>query len=393
MSIPEACPLRVAHLTSAHPRDDIRVFLKQCRSLARAGFETHLVVADGLGDAVVDGVRVHDVGAPGGRLARMFHASRRVADRALGLGVDICHLHDPELLLHALRLRRAGKSVIFDAHEDVPRQLLGKPYLGQVRRQVLSWVFARFERFVSSRLDAVIGATPAIARRFQALNGLTVEVNNYPMPGELAFGSAEWTSGRNRVAYVGGIAQARGIREVVAALALTKSAVRLQLAGSFSESATEQAVKSDAGWAHVDELGMVSRGGVAELLARSVAGLVTFHDLPNHVDAQPNKMFEYMSAGIPVIASDFPLWREIVEGNRCGICVEPTDPAAIARAIDHLVTHPEEAAEMGRNGLLAVQSRYNWSVEEAKLIDLYQRLSGRRAGSRGPAAGRRVVQS
>jgi glycosyltransferase involved in cell wall biosynthesis len=384
--------MRVAHLTSAHPRDDIRVLLKQCCSLSKAGFETHLIVADGLGDQVVKGVQIHDVGAPGGRLDRMFHASRRVADRALELGAEVCHLHDPELLLHAMRLQRAGRAVIFDAHEDVPRQLLGKHYLGLIMRRILSWVFARFERFVCSRLDAVIGATPAIAQKFQSINDLTVEVNNYPMLGELSIGSADWTDRPNRVAYVGGVALARGIREVVSALALTNSAARLQLAGTFSESTTERQVKDDPGWSFVDELGVVSRSRVAEVLAGSVAGLVTFHNLPNHIDAQPNKMFEYMSAGIPVIASNFPLWREIVEGNRCGICVEPTDTSAIAKAIDHLVAHPDEAEEMGRNGLLAVQCRYNWSVEEAKLVALYQRLSSLRSGGSRQSPGNRMLQ-
>ena len=85
-------------------------------------------------------------------------------------------------------------------------------------------------------------------------------------------------------------------------------------------------------------------------------------------------MFEYMSAGVPVIASHFPLWREIIEGNDCGLCVDPLDPAAIAKAIDYLVTHPQEAERMGRNGQRAVAERYNWKIEEAKLLQLYAGL-------------------
>ena len=77
------------------------------------------------------------------------------------------------------------------------------------------------------------------------------------------------------------------------------------------------------GWESVREHGYLNRTQVREIMKRSIAGLVTFHDLPNHVDAQPNKMFEYMSAGLPVICSDFPLWRSIVEGSSCGICVDP----------------------------------------------------------------------
>jgi glycosyltransferase involved in cell wall biosynthesis len=85
-------------------------------------------------------------------------------------------------------------------------------------------------------------------------------------------------------------------------------------------------------------------------------------------------MFEYMAAGVPVIASHFPLWRQIVEGNACGICVDPLDPQAIAGAIDYLATHPEDAERMGRNGQRAVAAKYNWNIEEQKLLDFYAAL-------------------
>jgi glycosyltransferase involved in cell wall biosynthesis len=124
----------------------------------------------------------------------------------------------------------------------------------------------------------------------------------------------------------------------------------------------------------VSAIGQVNRAEVRNVLGRSVAGLVTFHALPNHVDAQPNKMFEYMSAGIPVIASNFALWRDIIEGNQCGICVDPMNPEAIAAAIDYLIEHPEDAKKMGENGRKAVLEKYNWLMEEKKLINLYKEL-------------------
>jgi glycosyltransferase involved in cell wall biosynthesis len=111
-------------------------------------------------------------------------------------------------------------------------------------------------------------------------------------------------------------------------------------------------------------------------LARSKAGIVTFLPAPNHIDAQPNKVFEYMSAGVPVIASHFPLWREIVEGNQCGLCVDPHEPEQIAEAIDYLLGHPDEARRMGENGMRAVQDRYNWAIEERKLRKFYEGLRG-----------------
>ena len=81
-----------------------------------------------------------------------------------------------------------------------------------------------------------------------------------------------------------------------------------------------------------------------------------------------------MAAGLPVIASNFSLWKQIIEGNQCGLCVDPLDPKAIAGAIDYLIAHPEEAERMGRNGQKAVQEKYNWGIEEQKLLHFYKTL-------------------
>ena len=150
--------------------------------------------------------------------------------------------------------------------------------------------------------------------------------------------------------YLGGIAEIRGIKEVIAALPDAPK-VRLNLAGKFSEAKVETEVKAWQGWQQVNQLGFIDRKQAAETLARSKAGIVTFHDVPNHVDAQPNKMFEYMSAGLPIITSNFPLWRQVVEGNECGICVDPSKPEQIAEAINYLLDNPEQAQKMAKQWL------------------------------------------
>lgn len=365
--------MKVAHLTSAHPRGDIRIFGKMCRSLAAANFKISLIVADGLADELRDGVQIHDIGASMGRIDRIKNAPNRVFHKALSLEADLYHLHDPELIPIGLKLKRMGKRVVFDSHEDVPKQLMGKPYLNKPALWTLSKVFGVFESWACKQFDGVIAATPFIRDKFLEINPRTVDINNFPLLGELD-AQVPWGEKAVEVCYVGGIGRIRGIAEVVKAMGLVQSGVRLNLCGRFSEPALEQACKSMSGWQQINDHGLVDRSVVKEVLGRSVAGLVSFHALPNHVDAQPNKMFEYMSAGIPVIASDFPLWREIVMGNNCGLCVDPMDPAAIAKAIDYLVQHPDEARQIGENGRRAVMARYNWSVEEVKLLDFYKSI-------------------
>lgn len=364
---------RIAHLTSVHSRSDIRIFLKECRSLEKAGYEVSLIVADGLGSGERDGVQIVDVGASQGRLDRMWRATRRVLSQARALDADLYHFHDPELIPAGLQLKRMGKRVIFDAHEDVPLQILGKPYLGPVARQVASRGFGAFERWAARRFDAIVAATPAIRDKFMALHPVVVDINNFPLPGELMADTAT-SQVRRDVCYVGGISEIRGIRELVSAMARVRTATRLKLCGVFVEPGVSAAVRSAPGWARVDEMGFRSRDEVRDVLSRCFAGLVTFHPLPNHLEAQPNKMFEYMSAGVPVIASDFPLWREVVVENGCGLCVDPRSPDDIARAIDALASDPGLVAEMGEKGRIAVRDRYNWTIEEGKLLGLYASL-------------------
>lgn len=365
---------KVVHLTSAHPRYDIRIYSKMCCSLIRS-YEVSLVVADGLNDELTNaGVRVYDVGANKGRLSRMINTTRDVYKKALLLNADVYHLHDPELIPTGLKLKKKGFKVIFDAHEDLPKQLKSKPYLNPILRKLLPTIFDVYERFALKKFDALVGATPSITEKLAKINPNSYNINNYPILGELNIASSsDWNAKLNEVCYLGGIAEIRGIKEVIASLTDAPLA-RLNLAGRFSEAHVENDVKTWDAWQQVNQLGFIDRKEAAEVLARSKAGIVTFHAYPNHIDAQPNKMFEYMSAGVPIITSNFPMWKEVVEGNQCGICVDPLDNKAIASAINYIIENKEEAQKMGENGLRAVNEKYNWAAEEKTLFMMYKEV-------------------
>lgn len=364
---------RIIHLTSVHPRYDMRIYHKMCTALSNHSHDVTLIVADGKGGEVKNGIRIFDVGAFNGRFNRIRNAPKRVFAKAADLKADLYHLHDPELIPIGLKLKRRGHCVIFDSHEDAPKQMLGKPYLNKAVLWMLSKCLVAYEALACAKFDGVLAATPFIRDKFLRINAMTIDINNFPLLHELE-NALSWADKRREVCYIGGIAKIRGIQEVCEAMALLQSDARLNLGGIFSGASLESQIKSLPGWQRVNSMGFLDRDGVREVLSRSMAGLVTYLPLPNHIDAQPNKMFEYMSAGVPVIASDFPLWCEIIKGNNCGLLVDPLDPAAIAKAIDYLVENPKEAQRMGENGRRAVENRYNWGQEEKKFLQFYGKI-------------------
>jgi glycosyltransferase involved in cell wall biosynthesis len=222
----------------------------------------------------------------------------------------------------------------------------------------------------------VVAATPKIRQVFEAYQTQkAIDINNYPLLSEL-FEVADWSTKTIDAIFIGSISSIRGVYELVKSLEYSNSR-SLSIAGTFSDSSIQSSITTLKSWARVSYHGQVSRGQVFNLLAKTKVGVVTYLSAPNHVDSQPNKLFEYMSAGIPVVASNFPLWRDIVQNNNCGICVDPNDPAAVGAAIDALVENPNGAMEMGINGRNAVIVKYNWQTEERKLLELYYYLCGK----------------
>lgn len=365
--------MKIGHLTSVHKRYDIRIFKKELLSLVDAdNYEVYLIVADGLGDEFEQGIHIHDVGKPRSRRDRMTKTAKAIYEKAVELNLDLYQMHDPELIPSGLKLKKRGKKIVFDAHEDLPKQLLSKPYLNPLLLKILARAFNVYERRVLPKFDLIITATPSIGKKFDSFHPNVVVINNYPILGELDRPARSEKKNRE-VAYVGGMSRIRGIKEVITAIGKTEG-VKINLVGEFSETDLAEEVRSLPGWSQVNELGFLSRREVAEVLSRSMAGVVTFLPLPNHIDAQPNKLFEYMSAGLPVIASHFDLWRSVVEGEQCGICVDPESPGAISEAINFLMANPEKAREMGENGRKAVKGKYNWSREKTNLVQAYHEL-------------------
>ncbi len=366
--------MRIVHITSVHNWSDVRIFEKMCVSLARAGHEVHLVVPaeEELASAKQRAVQVHPIPRPVSRVERATRTARDVAAHAIALSPDIIHLHDPELLLHTAELGRSGAAVVYDVHDDLRLDLVDRPWLPSPAGHLVSFAFGVFEDWKARHVRGVVAATPAIARRF-VTHPRCALVQNYPILDEMP-PAADAKRCTGRFAFVGGVNLARGVLQMVEALGKAGDDCALLVAGRWESAALRAEAEALPAWSRVDAPGNLARGVMMQRLAECQAGLVLYQPVSYHLEAQPNKLFEYMAAGLPVIASAFPHWEGIVGAYRCGLLVDPREPEQIGKAMRWMADHPVEAAEMGRRGRAAVESAFNWDLEFRALQNFYANL-------------------
>lgn len=360
-------------MTSAHPPFDVRIFYKECLSISKSGFQVSLIVASH--DSIINSsVNFIGITKRKSRLQRIFITCSEILWAAIKNKADIYHFHDPELIPAGFILKLLGRKVVYDVHEDLPRQILSKHWLPTVYKKPLSWLASLMEFVAGHSFDAVVAVTPYIASRFSV--GKVCLLQNYPLLEEFpASPENKYSLRPMQVAYIGGLTKIRGLIEIVEAMEFCSGyETPLLLAGDFQSEAFSSEIKKLKGWQKVEFVGWQDREAVVDMLGNIRAGLVLFHPVANHINAQPNKMFEYMAAGLPVIASDFPLWREIIATNKCGLLVDPMNPRAITEAINWIFENPDEAYEMGQRGRRVVLDIYNWDAEKNKLIELYKKV-------------------
>jgi glycosyltransferase involved in cell wall biosynthesis len=364
---------RVCHITTVHEADDNRILHKECVSLREAGYDVRLI-APNPESTVIDGVPVVALRESSrNRLHRMAGRPLAAYRAAVALDADLYHFHDPEFLPYGVRLARAGKRVIYDAHEDVSVQIRNKEWLPAPARPVVSRAFARLEAACVARIDAVVTVNAEIATRLRRHQPRVAIVANFPRLDEIS-PARSWDERIRAVGYVGNITRQRGACEMVDAMAHADS--ELHLGGDILPPELLTELERSAGWQRVRYLGRLERERVAELLARVKVGVVPLHPIENYVDAYPVKMFEYMAAGVPVVATDVPRWREVLETHDCGVCVPHGSPEQLAAAITGLLDDDDRARAMGERGRRAAVERYSWKTQAEALAGLYAQLLG-----------------
>lgn len=357
--------MKICHLTSLHIRYDTRIFVKQCCSLAKIGHSVTLIVSDGKGDEIVNDVTIIDVGKAEGTKDRLLRVNKLIFSRAIELDAEYYFYHDPELSIQAVSLTNAGKKVIYDAHEDSPRQYISNAPNKGVKTKLISSFIQYLENRAARKIHGMLTATEGIKSRYDRYNANVEVVKNYPIVDELV-NDRMWEERRHQACYIGGLRDTRGIIEIIRAC--HKSNIPLKLAGPWQPKEFQNIAENEEGWHNTEYLGFLNRREIANLLAESRIGFLTLYKTPNHIHALPVKMYEYMVSGVPVIASDIDLWQQIINDSNCGTCVDPQSVNDISGAIDYILGDTERALHLSENGKKSVLEKYNWNIEIQKIF-------------------------
>ena len=363
----------ICHLTSVHERNDIRIFTKQCISIKNSkSFNVHLVVSDNYKNEIKNSVKIFNVGKAKNRFERIFKISKKIYLEAIRLDCDIYHIHDPELIPVGLKLKKKGKKVIFDSHEDIAEDILTKSWIPFLLRKAVSVFSSQYIKYAFAKFDYIITATPFIKDKYSKINAQTIDINNYPILKEFS-NPKDWINRGNNAVYLGVISRRRGIFEILASHE-DSNQFNFIIAGNYENEKIKGELKNKRSWKNIDYRGFLERDGIIKILNNSKVGFQIIESLNSYQDAIPIKMLEYMAAEIPVICSNVNILNQIINENKCGIILRKNDKNEIIQSLKFLYENQKIAEQMGKNGRQKILKDWNWEKESLKLLDLYKNL-------------------
>lgn len=392
--------VKVAHLSSHHEPLDNRIFYRECRTLADAGFDVSLVIRNPV-DEVREGVHLVGIERPKNRVDRVTRGAYRVFRRALATNADIYHFHDPELIPWGVLLRLMGKKVVYDVHEDFAQAAGVREWIPGPLRPLVSGGYRAMVGMANKAFEVVIaeryyersfpGATHVLnyphlerSERLRSVDRKVVRPDNIRL---LYAGSASVSRGA--------LLQAALAPKLPGSLVHFSGRIPLDLAPRLIEAAGNShiALKDQNGQIEWIRRSTLPEGQASTVIMEGVdwfvttqmveafcepwtAGLALFPLSDHYYEKELTKFFEYMAAGLPMIVSDFPNWRAIVEESQCGFAIDPENIGEAAAKIRWLHENPEEAIAMGERGRQSIIDKYSWSSQQENLIGLYRNMLG-----------------
>lgn len=368
---------KVCVMTSAHSCSDVRIFHKECKSLANFGFDVTLVGPHAR-DEFKEGVRIVALPKARNRADRFLRITVRLLVEAIMQNARVYHFHDPDLIPIGLLLKALGKKVIYDVHELVYFDIADKDWLKFTAIIIMAQrIYYIFEKIAVKVFDQIILAEDGYLSYFRQHHKSSTKCLTLRNFADLALIDASDPPDVNRktkpvIIYVGGLSETYGIKSIIKAMYILKDSAELWLLGKWDGEKFMAECMSQKGWKYCRYWGFVPLNEVYSYIKNADVGISILHPLENYLTSLPTKAFEYMACGLPMVMSDFPLWKNIF--GECAVFADPHDRHDIAEKISYLLDNPEEAIRLGRRGRELVESKYNWETESKKLVDIYRSL-------------------
>ncbi len=360
----------ICHISTAHVGFDIRIFHKECVSIAnQAGYECVLIIPH-TENVVREKVRLFALPIQESRLKRFLLNGALAFQKALKANAQIYHFHDPEFIPYALLLKLFGKKVVYDIHENLPQDILTKEWIGNENlRKFVASIAVGVEKLGNLFFNGIVTVNQEIAERFNPAK--TIIASNLPIISKIdSIPIAADKKIRPIIIYTGAITKIRGIKEMMLAMNNVPTA-EMWIMGSWDD-AEFQAECIDLAISNVKILTSQSLEVAYSYVKMADIGIVNYLPLQNHLNSMPNKPFEYMTCGLPIVVSNFDSWKGLFTG--CALFVNPTSPSDIAEKINTLLNNPGLSKQLGENGRLKIEQEYSWEAESKKLFQLYNKI-------------------
>ena len=362
----------IVMLANGHKPFDTRIFVKEASSLVEAGYSVTIIVPHTANDEK-NGVKILAVRGSSGGFSKLFINPWRILSKAFTQSRhSIFCIHDSDILITGLILKILGRKVIYDAHEDTPLQIAYQHWIPGWLKKFYALFYLWLEKSCGLFFDAIIVAEPVIAKYFPAKK--TFLVRNFPIARQFQKMNGDYQQRKDVLLYVGTLSKVRGLFQMLdsAKKAAEQVTFEFTLGGQFAPASLENDVLKQY---TVNFLQWVSYENLVDLLYQSKIGIIIPNPITRYKTNYPVKLFEFMAAGLPVIASSEGESASFVREARCGILVDPLNIDEIADAIVWLFKNSAEASEMGKRGRSLIMNKYNWETESETLLQVYGRLS------------------
>lgn len=377
--------IKITICSTAHRYDDSRIFHRQALTLSKH-FDVKLFICAPFKSKQIND-RLMIVGLPIWK-----HRIDRIKSNVLlwsylrKENADVYIFHDPELLLTIPFVKLFKKArIIYDIHEYYHEHLKEITWLPKWLAINISRMYRIIENFSLKYIDMIWFPVKKVIEHhsnYKNQNSIKkLEVRNFPILNLFNEERNDTGLRLNQILYVGVMTEDRNFEILIHAfskLAQEFPQFKFLLAGNFYSEVYKNKlfnlINELAMNDRIKLLGRVSYAEVPKLMRQSKIGMLVLPPLFNFENSMPNKLFEYMAAGLPVIASNFKNFREVIETENCGVCVDPLNVEEIANAMKALIKDEAKRQEMGQNGKSAVWERYNWEQEGERMINEIKHL-------------------